>query len=156
MPIIKVETIINAPVERVFDLSRSIDLHKISTKQTNEEAIDGITSGLIGLNQSVTWRARHFGVYQKLTSKITVFERPNYFTDEMISGAFQSFKHDHIFNVLENGTLMKDVFDYVSPFGFIGKLADRLFLENYMKRLLETRNETIKKFAETDLWTKVL
>ena len=54
MPKIKLETEINAPQKIVFDLSRSIDLHKISTKETNEEAIAGVTSGLIGENQSVT------------------------------------------------------------------------------------------------------
>lgn len=97
MPHIKLETIINAPIERCFDLARSIDLHKISTGNTQEEAIAGTTSGLIGLNETVTWRARHFGVRQTLTSKITEFERPHFFVDEMLEGAFKSIYHKHIF-----------------------------------------------------------
>ncbi|MFD2602509.1 SRPBCC family protein [Flavobacterium suzhouense] len=97
MPIIKLQTTINAPVKVVFDLSRSIDLHKISTAQTNEEAIAGTTSGLIGLDETVTWRAKHFGLIQLLTSKITEFESPYRFTDEMVSGAFVRFKHQHFF-----------------------------------------------------------
>ncbi|MDW7692819.1 SRPBCC family protein [Flammeovirgaceae bacterium SG7u.111] len=156
MPIIKLETEIDAPKKIVFDLSRSIDLHKISTKQTNEEAIAGVTSGLISANQSVTWRAKHFGVYQTLTSKITEFKMPDYFVDEMEKGIFKRFKHEHIFKESEGKTLMIDIFDYESPLGILGKIADKLFLKKYMESLLEIRNETIKEFAESDKWKKVL
>ena len=97
MPKIELKTEIKAEKEIVFDLSRSIDLHKISTEHTNEEAIAGKTSGLIGMNETVTWRAKHFGIYQKLTSKITEYNRPNNFTDEMQKGAFSEFKHEHHF-----------------------------------------------------------
>ena len=156
MPRIELRTEINAPKEIVFDLSRSIDLHKISTEHTNEEAIDGITSGLIGLNESVTWKAKHFGIYQILTSKVTEFDRPNFFADEMIKGAFKSFKHEHHFTDLNGGTLMTDYFDYESPFGILGKLADKLFLQNYMTNLLAERNRIVKDFAETDKWKKIV
>lgn len=156
MPRIELQTEIKADRKIVFDLSRSIDLHKISTEQTNENAIAGKTSGLIELNESVTWKARHFGIYQKLTSKITEFYSPNYFTDEMISGAFRSFKHEHHFKEYNQGTLMIDIFDYKSPLGFLGKLADTLFLENYMRDLLYHRNQIVKEFAESDKWKQVL
>jgi ligand-binding SRPBCC domain-containing protein len=156
MPRIEIRTEIKADKKLVFDLSRSIDLHKISTQHTNEEAIAGKTSGLIGLNESVTWKARHFGITQKLTSKITEYKYPEYFSDEMIKGAFESFKHQHKFSDLKNGTLMLDIFDYKSPFGILGKLADRIFLKNYMIELLETRNTMIKEFAESEKWKQVL
>jgi ligand-binding SRPBCC domain-containing protein len=156
MPIIELQTGIKAPVEIVFDLSRSIDLHKISTEHTNETAIAGKTRGLIGLNESVTWRAKHLGIYQKLTSRITEFDRPNYFIDEMVSGAFKEFKHRHYFKDLNGRTIMNDVFDYKSPFGILGKLADKIFLEKYMTDLLIERNHIIKEFAESDKWKQIL
>ncbi|WP_117885499.1 SRPBCC family protein [Aureibaculum luteum] len=152
MPSIELHTVIKATIETVFDLSRSIDLHKISTQQTNEEAIAGKTSGLIGLNESVTWRAKHFGIYQQLTSRITEFERPNYFVDEMETGAFQEFKHEHHFSDVNGETQMIDVFEYTSPFGIFGKLADTLFLEKYMTKLLIKRNRIVKEFAESGKW----
>jgi ligand-binding SRPBCC domain-containing protein len=136
MPIIKLETDIKAVKQIVFDFSRSINLHKISTEKTNETAIAGKTSGLIGLNESLTWRAKHFGIYQKLNSKITKFDRPNYFSDEMISGAFSEFKHGHYFAESDSGTLMTDIFDYKSTFVILGKLADKLLLKKYMTDLL--------------------
>ena len=156
MPRIELRTEIKADKEIVFDLSRSIDLHKISTEHTNETAIAGKTSGLIGLNESVTWRAKHFGIYQELTSKITEFDRPNYFADEMVSGAFSEFKHEHHFTDLNGGTLMTDFFDYKSPFGFLGKLTDKVFLEKYMTDLLTERNRIVKEFAESEKWKKIL
>lgn len=150
MPRIVLETVIHAPIERVFDLSRSIDLHKISTAHTNEEAIAGTTSGLIGMGESVTWRAKHFGIWQRLTSEITAFEPPHYFTDEMKQGAFKGFRHEHIFEEKGGTTYMKDIFDYQSPYGMFGRMADNLFLEKYMRGLLEERNRIIKEFAEDE------
>ncbi len=156
MPRIILKTEIMAKKEIVFDLSRSIDLHKISTHQTNEKAIAGKTSGLIGLNETVTWRAKHFGIYQNLTSLITQFDSPNFFVDEMVIGAFNDFKHEHHFIDFNGGTLMTDVFDYKSPFGVLGSLADKLFLKKYMTKLLIERNRIIKEFAETERWKELL
>ena len=155
MPRIELETEIKAHKEVIFDLSRSIDLHIISTYQTNERAIGGKTTGLIGLNESVTWRAKHFGFYQELTSKITEYDRPNYFVDEMQKGAFKSFRHEHHFIEKSDHTLMIDIFEYTSPFGVLGRLADNLFLQKYMTKLLKERNQIIKKFAESERWRNI-
>ncbi|MEM9368188.1 MAG: SRPBCC family protein [Planctomycetota bacterium] len=149
MPVIKLTTRIDAAPEVAFDLARSIDLHIESTVGTGERAIEGRTSGLIGLGETVTWEATHFGVRQQLTSKITHYERPHSFRDSMVRGAFQRFDHDHFFDVDQSGTVMTDVFDYTSPLGPLGHLADRLFLRRYMQRLLQARNEVIRSVAES-------
>jgi ligand-binding SRPBCC domain-containing protein len=156
MPLIELTTAIAAPVERVFDLARSIDLHVASTWSTSERAIAGVTSGLIGLDQEVTWRARHFGVWQSLTSRITEYERPTHFADVMTRGAFRRLEHHHYFEPSLDGTIMRDVFDYESPLGFIGRIADAVFLERYMRSVLATRNGVIKACAESDEWRKYL
>jgi len=148
MPIIQLETRINAPIAIVFDLARSIDLHKISTAHTNEQAVAGKTSGLIGMGESVTWQAKHFGIVQRLTSKITAYDKPHYFTDEMVSGAFKSFKHEHIFKEENGVTVMADVFMYQSPLAILGIVADVIFLKKYMEALLIERNRIVKEFAE--------
>jgi ligand-binding SRPBCC domain-containing protein len=149
MPVIKLETIISAPVGLCFDLSRSIDLHLESTKHTGETAIAGKVSGFIELGETVTWRAKHFYVWQTLTSKITAMEPPAFFVDEMVAGAFRSFRHEHHFIEANGYTLMKDVFNFEAPFGWLGMLANYLFLTNYMKALLIKRNEVIRQHAET-------
>lgn len=156
MPVINLKTIIKAPVERVFDLARSIDLHKATMSRHNEIAVAGVTSGLINLGETVTWQATHFGIRQKLTSKITGFARPRYFRDSLVSGAFARFDHEHFFEQIEEKTLVRDKFDYDSPLGILGSIADWLFLEKYMKNMLEERNRIIKRIAESDDWRKFL
>lgn len=156
MPVIEIEIEIDAPIERVFDLARCIDLHEETMSKTNEKAIDGVTKGLINLGETVTWQATHFGIRQKLTSKITEYNRPFHFRDVMIKGAFKRFTHDHFFEQKGEKVLMKDVFDYTSPFWILGKIADALFLESYMRNLLTERNLVIKKIAESENWRKFL
>ena len=148
MPKIELHTEIDAPIERVFDLARSIDLHMLSTSHTNEKAIAGKTSGLIGLGEWVTWRAKHLGFYQSITSKITAFQAPNYFSDEMVSGIFKSFKHEHLFKENNGITIMTDVFDYVAPYGILGNLAHVIFLKRYMTSFLMNKNSKLKEVAE--------
>ncbi|MEO0787171.1 MAG: SRPBCC family protein [Bacteroidota bacterium] len=156
MPTIKLKTEIEAPIQRVFDLARSIDLHKISTASTREEAIAGVTSGLISGGETVTWRAKHFGVFQELTSKITEFDPPRLFVDEMQKGVFKSLKHEHLFEECEGSTIMTDILVYVSPLGPLGQLADWLLLRSYLTRFLMKRNEAVKKYAEGSGWKEVL
>ena len=156
MPVIKLTTLINAPITICFDLARSIDLHKLSTEGTHEEAIGGVTSGLIGKGEQVTWRAKHFGATQCLTSKITEFEYPYYFRDEMLEGMFKMIKHDHVFEESGEITVMKDKFQFESPLGVIGRIFNWLILEKYLRNLLEKRNEMIKEVAESERWKTIL
>jgi ligand-binding SRPBCC domain-containing protein len=157
LPVIKLTTEINnATIEIVFDLIRSIDLHKISTHKSKEEAIAGKTSGLISLNETVTWRAKHLGFTQELTSKITDYRYPTFFADEMVKGAFESFRYEHYLTKKKNNVIVKDVFEYAAPLGFLGKLADFLFLKKYVTNFLKERNLVLKDFAETDRWKKLL
>ena len=150
MTVIRVETKIEAPPALCFDLARSIELHIASTGRTKEWAIAGVTSGLIGAGQEVTWSARHFGVRQTLTSRITVFDPPHHFRDSMVRGAFARFDHDHHFEGHDRGTRMLDLFDYAAPLGPLGRLAERLVLDRYLRHLLVERARVIKTVAESE------
>lgn len=149
MPLINLETRISADMETCFDLSRSIDLHCLSTAQTRERAIAGRTSGLIGADEIVTWQATHFGIRQQLTSKITAYDRPFHFRDEQLKGAFRFIKHDHYFSSIEGGTLVKDVFCFQSPLGILGRVVDAVIMKRYLTRFLIKRNNMIKNVAES-------
>lgn len=148
MPVIKHDIYIEAPIHICFDLVRDIQVHMETASKTKERAIGGVTEGLIELGESVTWQAVHLGIKQKLTAKITEMEKPYRFTDEMVKGAFQSFKHTHEFIESGTGTVMKDEFTYISPLGILGKLADQLFLEKYMKAFIVNRASALKEIAE--------
>ncbi|MGH9942805.1 MAG: SRPBCC family protein [Pyrinomonadaceae bacterium] len=149
MPRIYLETLISAPAELCFDLSRDVDVHMASTGVTGERAVAGVKSGMMELGDTVTWEARHFGVRQRLTSRITAFERPRMFVDEMQRGAFNRWRHTHLFTPKQNSTLMIDDVDFASPFGWLGRVVDALALKDYMARLLTERNSHIKHVAES-------
>src|SRR5580704_15225119 len=143
-------TIIQAPVARCFDLARSIEVHLLGNTHWGEQATAGTRSGLIGMGEQVTWRARHFGVSQRLTSRITAFEPPTYFQDTMLRGAFRSMQHDHHFRTLLNGqTEMRDIFRFAAPVPLLGRIAEALILRHYMQFLLHERNEVIQQIAES-------
>jgi ligand-binding SRPBCC domain-containing protein len=156
MALIQLTTQIAAPPARVFDLARSIDAHMASTSQSGERAIDGRTSGLIEEGETVTWEATHFGVKQRLKVKMTKVQRPFLFEDEMVSGAFSSMSHRHRFEEKNGETEMTDRFEFQAPLGILGRIAEGLFLTNYMKSFLKKRNEELKEMAESDLWRKYI
>ncbi|MGH2482744.1 MAG: SRPBCC family protein [Ktedonobacteraceae bacterium] len=148
MPTIRLETFIAASPERCFDLSLNVDAHANSIAHTHERPVAGVTSGMMTLGDTVTWEAVHFGIKQHLTSKITAYERPHRFTDEMVRGIFQEIIHIHEFTPQSSGTLMVDVFTFRAPLGILGRVAEALFLTHYMKKLLLTRNSYLKQAAE--------
>ena len=150
MPLIALETRISAPIDRCFDLARNVEAHVSSTGRSRERVVGGVMSGLIGLGDEVTWEATHFGVRQRLTARITELDRPHRFVDEMVRGAFRGFTHVHEFREEGGDTVMVDKFDYTSPLGPLGRLADWLFLERYMRGFLVERAAYLKQAAEAE------
>jgi len=148
---------IAAPIRRCFDLARSIEVHLLGTENSGEQAVGGVRTGLIGQNESVTWQAKHLGVRQRLTSRITAFTPPSYFQDTMIDGAFKFLQHDHFFVALsDSNTEMRDRLTFAAPLVVLGTIAERLFLRRYMDRFLRHRNEILRQIAESDRWAGYL
>jgi ligand-binding SRPBCC domain-containing protein len=156
MPTIHLTTFVAAPAGRVFDLSRSIELHKKSMSKNREQVVSGTVSGLIEFQETVTFKAKHLFKNRILKSKITAMKKPSSFTDEMVTGDFKSMKHEHHFKQIENGTLMIDIFHFESPYGSVGKISNKIFLTQYLKKLLEHRIQVIKQYAESDKWKFIL
>lgn len=138
-----------APIELCFNLARDIDLHtKTVWKHTKERAVEGIVSGPIGPGQTVTFEATHFFIKQRLTSKITDYEEPYIFVDEMQKGTFKSLKHVHEFEDVEGKTKMVDTLYFEAPLGWLGEIVEKLILKKYMLKFLEHRNQELKEYAE--------
>ena len=150
-------TLIAAPIERCFDLARSVEVHLAGNTHFGEQAValEGATSGLLTLGDTVTWRARHFFIRQRLNSRITAFDPPAYFQDTMLRGAFRSMQHDHYFRILSEGQCeMRDVFRFAAPIPLLGRIAETFVLRRYMQSLLRERNAVIQQIAEspTQAW----
>jgi ligand-binding SRPBCC domain-containing protein len=150
MPVIRLETDVAASPQRCFDLARDVDLHQRSTERSRERAVGRITSGRLTLGDEVTWEAVHFGLRLRLTSRITKFDPPYEFVDEMVRGQFRSITHVHRFLPAGEGTRMIDIFEYTAPLGPLGRLADALFLQRYMRTFLQQRNAYLKQVAQQE------
>ena len=144
MSTFRVVTEIAAPVEVCFDLSRSIDLHLESMLASDERAVAGVTDGLIGAGEEVTWEARHFGVTWRMTSRIVDFDPPRRFVDQMVRGPFAAFRHEHLFEPYGGGTRMTDVITFRTPVPLVTDLPIGI----YLRRLMRTRNDAIRRKAE--------
>jgi ligand-binding SRPBCC domain-containing protein len=146
---IRLETVIAAPVSDCFDLSLSVDAHTASMSASGERAVGGVTSGVMKLGDTVTWRARHFGIVFRMTSAITEYDYLSRFVDEQQRGPFRQWRHEHTFTAMPDGrTQMTDVVEFQSPLGPAGSIADRLVLDHYLPRLLHHRNTWLKTSLE--------
>ena len=150
MTTIHLSTKIKSSKQVIFDLSRNIDVHKLSTAKSNETAIDGVTSGLINNGETVTWRGKHFGFYLTHKSIISAMEIPSYFVDEMVEGKFKSFKHEHSFIEGNGFVMMIDKIEYQTPYGIFGKLFDALILKRHLTNSINERNSVLKELAENN------
>lgn len=156
MPTIHLTTFIEAPAERVFDLSRHIGLHKESMASFREEAVAGTRFGLIEKDETVTWKARHFFRERILRVKITEMKKPEMFIDEQTEGSFRMMKHEHYFKPCDNGTIVIDLFHFESPYGVLGRWFNELWLTRYLRKIIELRNNVIKQYAESGKWKKIM
>ncbi len=145
---LRVTTWIAAPLSTCFDLARSVDAHVQSAAGTGERVVGGRLSGLLELGDEVTWEARHFGVTQQLSSRITQFRPHTFFQDRMTRGTFRFLEHDHLFEPKGDGTLMTDVLKFVAPFGPLGWIAERVLLAPHLRRFLTARGLALKALAE--------
>ena len=156
MPTIHLTTFIAAPVERVFNLSRSLKMHKASMTKFNEELVNGPMNDLVELGDEITWKAKHLFKNRVLKVKIVAINKFESFIDEQVLGDFKMMKHEHHFKPIENGVFMIDFFHFESPYGNMGKWFNQAYLSGYMSKLLSQRNELIKKYAESDQWRLIL
>lgn len=156
MPTIHLTSFVSAPHDIVFDLHRNIGLHKVSMEHFKEEVVGGIRSGLINKDETVTWKGKHLFKTRFFTSKIIEMKPFDTFTDKMIKGDFKFFEHQHFFKPVDNGTIVIDIITYETPYGWIGEMINRFYLNPYLENLISHRNEVIKQYAETDKWRALL
>lgn len=140
MPRIVLSTKIDAPARDCFDLSLCVDAHTASMSHFGERVIGGTERGVMGLGDSVTWKARHFGFSFTMTAQITEYDAPRRFVDEQVTGPFGRWWHEHTFQETDDATIMTDIVEFASPFGPVGELVDAMVLTRYVRRLLTQRN----------------
>ncbi|MGM7678500.1 SRPBCC family protein [Microbacterium sp. A94] len=142
------ERVIRTAPANVFAASLDPALHVESMAQYGETMVAGPAVGVFTEGSTVTWRARHFGVPFHLSTVVFDIDEPHRFCDRQTKGPFGDFQHEHVFQEHPDGTLMRDTVAFRSPFGPIGALVDRLFLREYMRRLIDERNDALAAALE--------
>ena len=144
-----VETLIELPVEAVFDLARDVETHAQSAAFSGERLVEpGRTKGLLELGDLVAFEGRHFGIRQRFVARIVEMSPPRRFVDEMVRGAFRWLRHEHEFHVHARGTLMRDLLQWRSPLGLLGRIADALFVERHVESFVRSKQQNLKRMAE--------
>jgi ligand-binding SRPBCC domain-containing protein len=147
---VSLETEIAASCDAVWAASLSIDAHLASMSSSGERVVGGVAFGQIGLGETVTWRARHFGVTWTMTSEITELRLPEWFVDEQLRGPFHSFRHEHRFTAFPGGTTMADHVHFVAPLGVLGRAVEIAILGSYLRKLIIDRNTFLKQSLEAE------
>lgn len=156
MASIHLTTFIAAPVERVFDLSRHLALYRMLFHNRKESFSSGAGSNILAKGETVSIVAKHAGRSRMSMIKITSLQRPVSFTEEQVKGDLESFRHEHHFKPIDNGTIIIDLVEYGVPKDLLGRLFGKIYFRKYMEELLQKRNELIRSYAETEKWRAVL
>ncbi|MEO6982836.1 MAG: SRPBCC family protein [Edaphobacter sp.] len=156
MGTIQIQTWVNAPMERCFKLSLSVDLHALMTQSTGGKVVSRVKGGLLGVDDTMTWRGRYFGMRLVHTSLIDACRPYMYFREVMVEGMFERLEHEHHYAPMDDGTRMRDEVRFTTRWGVVGKVAEKLFLRRYLIRFLKRRNAVIKRVAESGEWRQYL
>ncbi|MDJ0840368.1 MAG: hypothetical protein QNK37_27910 [Acidobacteriota bacterium] len=144
---IVVFTKVEAPIERVFDLSRNVGLHFYS--QHMEENLPRKNRHMMELGGRIKLKGKRMVT---LESQVIEYDRPHYLRDSQVRGAFKQFDHDQYFSQEPDGVMVKDVVEYTAPLGILGKAVDRLYYERHMELLMQRRGAVLKRVAESGAW----
>ncbi|HEX8655999.1 MAG TPA: SRPBCC family protein [Hymenobacter sp.] len=147
---IEIAMLVRAPPAACYALALNIQAHLDSTRQTGERVVGGPQRGQLQLGDVVTWEARHLGIRQRLTVRISAATPPHHFRDELVRGAFRTLCHDHYFEAVAEGTWVRDVLEFSSPGGWFGRCIEQLFLTRYLTNFLRERNTNLKRQLEAD------
>ena len=158
MPRIHLTSCIHAPVERVFDLSRSTSVHKAVLRTYRNGRLDGATDGIIGLQDKLTFSLTFMGRQRVVVTRIEEITPPTEMTSSLVKGrgSFDSLRHEQHFKSISNGTLLIDLLDYEVAYGGLGRILDKLLIKKFLKKYLEQKNGVIKQYAESDKWKVAL
>ena len=87
---------------------------------------------------------------QTWVTEITHVNEPNYFVDEQRFGPYKMWHHEHIFKSTESGgVMMEDIVSYAVPFGFLGRILNRLVIEKKISEIFNYRREVLIKMFGT-------
>jgi ligand-binding SRPBCC domain-containing protein len=156
MPKIHLTSFIQAPAERVFNLSRHLAIRKLALQKGREQILSSSSDSLVQKGETITLRARHLGRTREITARIVDISQPDWFTEEQVKGDLKSYRHECHFKPAENGTILIDMLEYEGPRDLLGSIISAFFLRSYFESMLRKKNDLVRQYAETEKWKAVL
>lgn len=139
------ELLIPAPRDQVFAFFENPrNLAKVTPKWINFEDFTRE-----GPPMRVGMRTKHhikwLGIAIRWTSRIVEYDPPSLFVDAQTGGPYRFWRHEHEFESVDGGTLMRDRVRYELPFGILGHVTHRLIIERQLRGIFDYRARRIKK-----------
>ena len=144
---LKTEQELNISLEKAWDFFSSPEnLQKITPKHMGFKITSRVDSKAYA-GQIITYKVGLLpGIKSSWVTEITQVKDNEFFIDEQRFGPYKMWHHEHWFEELSNGnTLMKDKISYKIPFGFLGDLAQSIFIKKQLRGIFEYRFTILEK-----------
>jgi ligand-binding SRPBCC domain-containing protein len=142
------QSIIRAPRERVFEFHELPDaLARLTPPWERARVVSAAPDLCVGSRAIV--ETRLFGLVPvRWVAEHTAYEPPRMFEDVQLSGPFKRWRHRHLFESHENGSLLRDEIEFEPPLGPLGRLAAPFLIEPRLRRLFDYRHEVTREWCE--------
>ncbi len=85
-----------------------------------------------------------FGIKLSWVTEITHVKDKEYFIDEQRFGPFAFWHHQHHFEKIDGGVLMRDVLHYSIGWGPIGVIANAMIVKNRINEIFKFRYQKVE------------
>jgi ligand-binding SRPBCC domain-containing protein len=142
------ESVIRAPRERVFAFHELPDaLARLTPPWESARVLSAAPSLSVGSRAVVATKL--FGLLPvRWIAEHTAYEPPRMFEDVQLSGPFKRWRHRHVFEPHENGSLLRDEIEFEPPLGPLGRLAGPFIIGPRLRRLFDYRHEVTRAWCE--------
>ena len=136
---------IPAPVDLVWDfISAPENLKRITPKSMGFEITTGTDNKKMYEGMIIGYRVRPMlNINTTWVTEITHIEPKKYFVDEQRIGPYRMWHHEHKLEQIEGGVLMTDIVSYQPPFGWLGSLANMLFIRKKLQSIFDYRTKAV-------------
>jgi ligand-binding SRPBCC domain-containing protein len=83
-------------------------------------------------------------------TEITQVKEPEYFVDEQRLGPYALWHHEHHLKPVTGGVLMTDIVSYSPPLGFLGRIANQLFIRKKLEEIFIYRKAALDDYFSSN------
>ncbi len=138
---------IPATIDKIWEfISSPANLKKITPEYMGFDITSEILSSKMYQGMIISYKVSPvLGIKMTWVTEIKQVKEKVYFVDEQRIGPYTLWHHEHHIEAIEGGVLMTDIVSYQPPFGFIGAIANGLFIKKQLREIFEYRTLAMEK-----------